>query len=348
MTKHILIQSNGRSGSNILLDTMDLAASTHCRNEPSMYEGSPLQQKILGAPPDVIDETMSQYWDEAADWMSCRWGHRDRHHPYAQSKVYYRDPWWKLRLPQYLISKTRFRRAFSIVCPELKKEEFRLPSWLMRRDWQDSAVHVFKVGASLEAHLPWILKNRPAIRIINLVRHPLGFAQSLYRRLYEQGDKNDYHQKNLELLTSRLQFAQQHGVEFPAIDVESLDLFESVIWNWIVLNETAYQLYRSQPAVLTVAYERLLAEPVVQMKEVFDHCGIPWDEKIEPAIEKTYEKSAHLAQSFREYWSEEQQQMVERLLEQTAIGSLWKNQLWQQLTNLSSQQKASEVSYSPY
>ena len=92
MTKHILIQSNGRSGSNILLDTMDLAASTHCRNEPDQLPGGALAR--LGDYRFFVDDpaALAGVWDGAILDGAFRIGPRD--HPVRNPKDWlYRGTW---------------------------------------------------------------------------------------------------------------------------------------------------------------------------------------------------------------------------------------------------------------
>ena len=251
-------------------------------------------------------------------------------------------------LPQFLLRKNRTRTALSILYPEFRQDEYRLPPWMLVPNWQTQAVHVFKVQQYLEQHLPWLLANRPQTKVIFLMRHPLGFAQSLYRRLYQHGNQRYYHQQNCRLLQARLQQSEQLGVHFPDVDLDGLSLLESVIWNWWVFHEMSYQLFSPHPAVLTVVYEQILANPTVQLKSVFEHCALPWDRRTEQAVQQTYSRSAHLAQSFRTYWSQQDQQTAYDILCNASVRSFWPDESWDQLCDLAADQQATQVAYSPY
>ncbi|MGF1491793.1 MAG: sulfotransferase [Microcoleaceae cyanobacterium] len=352
--QHILIYSLGRSGSNILLDSMDLDASTHCRNEPHAYRSSYLQSHILFGSNQLtsddssIEECMAQHWDNAVNWMSCRWGIRDRHHPEAPAKTYYRPQWWERGLPQFLIHKNKSRKLASILYPEFRREEYRLPAWILTPNWQENTTHVFKLARCLERQLNWILENRPQTKVVFLIRHPLGFAQSLYRRLYNHRDQGRHHRQNCQLLRSRLQYRMNLGLDVPEVDVDSIDLFESVLWNWFVFNQTSYELHTAYPNVQTVVYEQLLVDPVAQFKAVYAHCGLRWDSCVEQSIQQTYGHSAHLAQSFQNYWSAEYKQAAEQILARSSLRAFWTGKLWSTLDQLTTEQKATEVAYSPY
>lgn len=345
--KNIIIYSFGRSGSNILLDTLDLSPLTFCRNEPQSFANSPLCSKILNS--DLtVEDSMSQYWEEVVSWMGSHLSCKDRHHPYAPPKVYYKKYLWQLGIPQFLIHKNRTRRALSFIYPQFNQEEYQLPSWFFTPDGCKKTTYVFKTGSSLENHLNWIINHRPQTKIIILIRHPLGFAQSLYCRLYKGQDPNYFYEQNCQKILSRLQYGEENGVELPSIDINSLTLFESVIWNWLLFYETSYQLYSSHQSVLTITYEQLLANPLEQAKTIFNHCSLPWNSEIEEKVRKTYQQSAHLAQSYKNYWQQESQKLTDKILSYSSVRNFWDDQLWADLDKLAADQEANQVAYTPY
>lgn len=348
MAQQIIIHSLGRSGSNILLDCFDLSPATHCRNEPHVYPLSPVRQRILGVSFDNMDECMSQYWDEAVQWMSSRWGSRDRHHPMALPKAYYRRPLWSLGVPQALIRKKQLRKLCSLIYSDFNNNEYKLPSWMLMPHWQESTVHVFKLLSVLERHLFWISEHRPGIKIIHLVRHPLGFAQSMYRRVYEAGDKQYFHRQNLMGLEKKLRYAKEAGLNFPLTEIKTLDFFETVIWNWLIFNETIYQRYRGKHQLMTIVYEQLISDPELTLRKVFDHCQLSWSKDIENAIKKTFSRSSQLALSFRAYWPAEVQKSADDILSGSSIMSLWSKLLWDRLDHLTDMQGNDPVTYRPY
>lgn len=297
---------------------------------------------------------MPRHWDEFVRWVSSHSSSKDRHHPQAPPKSYYHPLWQKLKLPRIVLAKGKVRKALSVISPELKeKGEYTLPAWLMQPNWPENAIHIFKVGESLELHLPWILENRPGTTSIFLARHPLGFLQSLYKRLYKQKAVPPvYHQKNCERLLLRIGQAQRLGVALPtelsAADVSSLSPFEVLLWSWFAFHEIGYHLYSEQSDVLTVIYEEMLAEPIPQLKKIYAHCNLPWDGHVERAVSDTFSSSACLAKSFLKYWSEDEQQTANDILRHSSMREAWTDALWQTLDELAIAQEGTAVSYQPY
>lgn len=347
MASVVLIHSTGRSGSNILLDSLDLSPHTHSRNEPD-YDSSPLARNFTLRPFREANRNLDHHWDDAVRWMSNRWATKDRHHPRGASKAFYRPLWASLGLPKFLIEKNRTRRAIGLLYPPFRQEEFTLPGWILTPGWLERTTQVFKVNRATEYQVPWILENRPGIKHLFLVRHPLGFAQSIFRRFYTPENEQHYHRLNLETIRTGLDFAETLGLELPDVDVDSLDMFESTIWHWYVFNEITYQVCQNHPSVLTIVFEALLADPATHIQAAYEHCDLDWTPEIEAAVRETYKSSAHLALSFRESLDEEQQRLTEAMLSQSQIQSLWPDNLWEQLESMSHAQDASKPSYSPY
>jgi hypothetical protein len=347
MAPVVLIHSSGRSGSNILLDSLDLSPYTHCRNEPE-YDSSPLRTKITAYHFQEVDRRMAAHWDEVVRWMSCRWATKDRHHPQAAHKDFYRPLWARLGITKFLIEKNRTRRALSVLYPPFRGEEFTLPSGLLSPGWLEETTQVFKVNTSLERQIPWILKHRPEVKHLFLIRHPLGFAQSILRRLYTPGSEEMYHDRNRKSIRTGLEFARKLGFDLPDVDVDSLSLYESLIWHWLMFNEITYRACLNHPSVLTIVYEALLAEPDRYLKLAFDHCGLEWTPQIDQSIRDTYQSSAHLALSYRDAIDKSQQEITQQILNQAMIRDLWPDELWERLAELTERQEAEAPSYSPY
>lgn len=352
MSKQVIIYGNGRSGSNILLDCLDLDPMTHCRNEPHAYKLSPIQQ-IIKPEDENLDAYMSQYWDNIVDWMSSRWGPRDRNHPEAPAKVYYQELVQKLGIPKLLIKHNRARRFLSFIYPEFDTlEEYRFPSFLFVRGWEEITIQVFKIITYLEAnHLSWIWQNRPNVKTVHIVRYPLGFLQSLDQRLYKKKvDEQHFHVQNRLNLLNRLHNAAKVGLHFPLTDkeIESLSNLEVIIWNWLIFNESLYKLGEDKKQNLVVTYEQLLTNGKEVVKQVFEHCNLQWTEAQEKSVQKTFVTSAFKALSFQSYWSEEDKKLAESILSHSSIKHLWDDALWERLNLLAENQSKKEVSYSPY
>ena len=359
MTKTCIIYGFGRSGSNILLDTFGLSSVTHCRNiSNTQYDpSSPLKQLII----DNLDQNnlessynyAFQYWDQVVEHMASHWGNGDRIHPKAEQKIYFQNLAWLLRLPHSFINKAKLRNLSSFVFPELKNKEFQLPSWMLNHVWKNDKTNVLNVlnmHSIISVIIPWLLENKNDIQVVFLLRHPLGYAQSLYRRLYNYSSPDQlifYQQKNILNIKNQLDYANLKNINVSVPeDIESLDLFESVIWNWILFHEVNYKLLSCQESFLTITYEDILANPITEIKSVFEHCSLPWNDYIETQVNYTFSQSAHLARSFETYWPEKTKKIVSELLSDSCLRELWNDDLWERLDTLVTTQKG-EITYTP-
>jgi Sulfotransferase domain len=350
MKKTILICGLGRSGTNILLDSLGLSGLTHCRNEPQAYPESPYKKLIVDNPEISSGEQIANNWHEALEWMESHWGDRDRIHPNAEPKVYFQNWAWKLGIVQFILKKQKIRKGLSILFPSLSGLEFQLPSWLLTKLWQTQTVNVLKTMDSTDKIMPWLLKNNPDTRVVLIIRHPLGFAQSLYKRFYtkkSEAELNSSREKNIQLLKKRFESAKANGFQLPSLDFDSLDLFESVVWGWLFFNEISYQLYKSEPSVKIVCYEEILANPVKNLQSVFNHVELPWNDQIQAVISEIYSQSAKLGTSFRSFWDPAQCERVEQILQSTQVKELWTADLWQNLEQMSESQSG-QLTYDPF
>ena len=75
---YILIVGQARSGTNWLLDLLDLSPYTHCRNEADKLENSPFAQLPSPVVRQPLDENFGQQWDQAIAITASRLGERSR------------------------------------------------------------------------------------------------------------------------------------------------------------------------------------------------------------------------------------------------------------------------------
>ena len=73
----VLIVGHGRSGTNWLLEMLDLSSRTHCRNEPNVIRDSPLTAIHAELIDPSNDAELDEHWDSAVAWAAERQGERD-------------------------------------------------------------------------------------------------------------------------------------------------------------------------------------------------------------------------------------------------------------------------------
>jgi hypothetical protein len=347
MPKQTIIQALPRSGSTILLDCFNLSPYTHCRNEPHTFDNSLLNRKILCQDDQNLSAT-AQNWDEVSKDLRSKWGSGDLFNPKVSHKLYFKQSLWSLNIPQVVQNKASARSLLSILYPELRKQEYELPKWFYDSSvWQNKTNHIYKVGFSLQKCLGHILSSDPDARVIFLVRHPLGYAQSLYNRMFKQ-DMVYFTDKYLRTLKQRIAMLRDTGAHIPDLNLDSLEPFDIILLNWFVSNEFIYSMYGDRDQVMTVIYEELLANPEETVEEIFNHSDIPWNSDIKESVSYIFSGSAKLAQSFRKKCSSDQINSADNVLNYSSLSHYWDNSLWNRLAILEEAQSQKPVTYSPY
>ena len=76
---YALVSGHGRSGTNWLLELLDLSPQTFCRNEPSGILNSPLKQFDYDRFVKRANQcALAESWDDAVRWTASHVGERDR------------------------------------------------------------------------------------------------------------------------------------------------------------------------------------------------------------------------------------------------------------------------------
>ncbi len=86
--KYILIVGQGRSGTNWLLDLLDLSVMTHCRNEPNKLETSLFSQLPSPLVRQSVDDVFGQKWNQAIASAALKMSGRDRIGNTGKSHLY--------------------------------------------------------------------------------------------------------------------------------------------------------------------------------------------------------------------------------------------------------------------
>ncbi len=370
MHRNIFISGNGRSGSNILLDCLDLSQYTHCRNEPHSFNTSPFYQKILqhlyfdptkfnvdDIESNILDpnfdlsDSLNQHWDSILEHMQYHWSDRDRIIPNGEKKNYINGLFWDTGLFQFLNKKNQLRKKLSVVIPSFKGSEFQFPSWFFNDSWGKDTVHVFKVLKTIEFCYSWLSENYPQTPIIHLIRYPGGFYKSLTSRFfskYDEQGKKVFETINKIMLSKRLNLAKEKNITFPEVDIDSMNLLECTFWNWLVMNELIYSHYAKKSLIKLVVFENLICDPINEFKSIYDYCGLPWSPIIEEQIGYVFSQSAKTALSFRQALSTSDQDFIHKTLQYSSLPELWSEQLWQNIESLADKQKSASITYDPF
>lgn len=310
----VMIVGAGRSGTNWLLDLLDLSPQTFCRNEPNEIAGG-----ALASLPDPVlcpCDIDPQAWDRAIEAARLSMGYRD--HRVIPPKRFTRP----LTSPLGpLLKRRRVRAVLSSVYPSLRAGEWPAPAWLLRRDRLRDATLVMKL-AQAPGWARWVLANRPDTLIVHIVRHPAGFLDSWRRRYLKRHDPERVRLANADRLHSLVSRDPAWAHRLRDIDAMSVD--ESELWYWLYAGEHIDAAGLDAPSRYhRVIYEDLCANPLAQTRALYHAARLPWGRALDARVAAISESSESIASAWRERLDEDAQRLVERILSTSPLRRFW-------------------------
>ena len=330
---NIFIVGNGRSGTNWLVDIFDSSPLTHCRVSPGFTPNSPYHN--LPTPQDHINDMplMAKRWDEFIQWTNARIGERD-HQIETPKRFVYNFSWVTGLATHY--SRPKVRKALQIFHPDLGKNEWKLPWWVGNQRKLEETCTVVKLDSpTVSWIMRWVLENDQDSPIIHLVRHPGGFLNSGISRFFskiseaELASEYSIYKNFLETVKSlNSQWSEMLG------NVDGKDLLEIVLWYWRYTNETLYLAGKSRSNYLQVIYEDLARDPLSKSKEIYEFCGVSWDQSVENFVlqgtgQSRWGPIAGTSKTVSDAWkkklSDEHRYLVEKVFDGSFMQSWWKD-----------------------
>jgi hypothetical protein len=314
---YILIVGQGRSGTNWLLDLLDLSPYTHCRNEADKLKNSPFVQLPSPVVQQPFDENFGQQWDQAIAITASRLGERDRigTHP----KLYIYEPVRRLG-GAAILDKPKLRQVLSGVIPSLGQAEWQVPWWFANPTALQKAALVLKLNR-VPGWAEWVLRNRSKALVLHIVRHPGGFLNSAVKRYISYQDqvvvKRDNDERLRQIIKSDPQWAERFG------DIEAMSIDELELWYWCYANEVIYLAGHERPNYVHLIYEDLVASPMQFMKTIYEKCNLPWTTEIEKEISKSASRSQSIATAWHKKLQPEQVELVRRVLNGSFMAQWW-------------------------
>lgn len=315
----VLIVGQGRSGTNWLLELLDLSPRTHCRNEPNEIEGAKLSQLASPHIDQPMPETFGAAWDAAVAAASRSVGERDRHA--VSPKGYTWEPVRRLGGRQ-LMMKERSRRVLSAVMPALRQREWPLPWWLGRHEALERALPVLKFTQT-PGWACWVLRHRPQVPVIHIVRHPAGFLNSWTKRYLPEMDRGVVRAENERRL--RQIVAADASWEARFGDIGAMSVEQSELWYWVYANEVIFTAGRRTSSYMPVIYERVVADPMGIAREMYRRCGLEMDDRIERGVRASAVESQSIGKRWREQLPAEHVALAGNILQQSFMRDWWNN-----------------------
>jgi hypothetical protein len=323
---YAVIAGHGRTGTNWLLDIFDASSHTFCRNEPDMIQGSPCEQL---APLWRIDSEMpdmEKHWDAIAAWMGSRMGERDHH--LVNPKEYVHSFAQMTGVAAFPV-RPKIRATLQTIYPPLRAGEWKMPWWVGDPSRLQQSYAILKINQSARI-AAWLLKHRPQVPVIHIVRHPGGRLNSWIKRFLSRQDEAQIDDRNKVRLRQVVAAAPEWGNRFG--DIEAMSVAESETWFWRYVTESIHQLGQGRNQYKLVIYEDLAADPLGVAREIYEFCGLPFTPEVEAIIRRGLGNSVWgkiqgtpttIAQAWRTKLDAREMDMVYRILDGSLMETWW-------------------------
>jgi hypothetical protein len=123
------------------------------------------------------------------------------------------------------------------------------------------------------------LAERFDMRVVVMIRHPLGFASSL-KRLNWRFDFTNWLNQDL-LMQKYLSPFREQIVDYSR---NKKDIIEQAILMWNVMYSVVHQYQQNHPDWLFVKHEELAVDPIEGFKELYRYCELCWNSNVESVV----------------------------------------------------------------
>ena len=327
--RYALISGNGRSGTTWLLTMLDTSPETFCRNEPNTNRDSPFYELPQALTLQKRPELMEKRWDLFVDWTATHLSEWDlkvtapKYHLHTLPHLFGVSNW---------PFRPKMRKLLRIVFPDLWKQEWPLPWWMVNKTALNQSCAVFKFN--IEAwYACWLLEYRPEVPVLHMVRHPGGYLHSAITRFFSKLSPEKA-AKEYQLYTGILRTAIALDRDWSRVfgDIDVMDLVEAVAWEWRYHNEVIYQAGHGKPNYRRIIYEDLSCEPLAIARQVYEHCNLEWSSAIEGRINAGLDKSvwgklskspAEVAEAWKSELSPEHLRLAHKVMEKSIMSDWW-------------------------
>ena len=320
---YALLVGQGRSGTNFLLGLLDASASTHCRNEPDQLHHSAMGR--LRPYRFFADDgpELGPLWDYAVRGAALTTGPRD--HLCEQRKEWIHRGAQRLGF-QWLRNRYRLVHRLRPSGRKMDARECAYPRWMVAPEKLERAYHVFKLNAACGL-TSWMLDQRPQARAIQIVRHPGGFVRSWLRRWVQGSDARDRRgcAPGEPRDADRLREAARREHRWAKLfgDIDRLSRVEAELWWWRYCTETVMEAGAGHPHYKLVVYEELAERPLEVARDVYDFCGLAWDETVAGRVSALTRDSARIAHAWKRDLSADAVGAIERVLDRSPLSAVW-------------------------
>jgi hypothetical protein len=316
-SRYVMINGQGRSGTNWLHEILDYSPWTHCRNELNTTPGTAFATLPSGWLPNV-DLNQDGAWDNALREAQHSFSFKD---PLLHVRKQHLHGWsQRLKLVRIMQGR-RCRRVLGYVIPALHRPQWPVPWWVSSAENMERALLVVKINQG-PGWADWVLKNDPRGRVLHIVRHPGGFLNSYMTRWLQHAEDREAvlatNRRRLETVAAGMpRWADRFG------DISAMSLLETELWFWCYCAETFYEIGHQSPAYRRIIYENLVRDTVAIARSIYEWCDLPWEPSIERAIGSSSEKSGSIAAAWRDKLQSDQVELIDKILDTSFLRDWW-------------------------
>ena len=260
--KHVVVTGSGRSGTNRLLDILDMHGLTLCRSEVHALDGD-FGKLSVAASQDALPADFSDQWSAAVASSIGKMSRRDRMKVDGKS---YLNLAARVVVP--VLRKTRLRKVVLAGDPD----EWPIPRICMRPNV--TIVPVLKI----QSRQCWLLRSHPVLSsqiVIHTLRNPADYLNSWWKRWVSKiGPEEAY--RRVCALTAPI-YEENDRPALPAeYSIENLVRGQLSIWRRS--NGLISQLSGS-PRYGLFRYEDVSSDPTGEAARLYDLAGLEFDDE---------------------------------------------------------------------
>jgi hypothetical protein len=314
---YVLIAGQGRSGTNWILDILDLCENTWCRNEPNELINSAMASLADGT---LID---SEFFPDTDDWTEVirktgeAFGDRDR--VGKESKDYYRASICR-HLVQFIYDKPRVRKPLKSIFSHFELDEWVIPRFFLDDKQRSNRLTIVKVN-QMPAWSHFILDKDGNGKVIHIVRHPGGFLNSWKNRYLR------HMCSAVVLLENRTRLERLAGLSETwrkrMGNIIQMSLPETELWYWLYANEETYRIGLKNNRYKLVVFEKLAGDYKNEVKDILEFSTLNISKEQEKEMFKLGDNSISISDGWKQSLNTEEKSLVERILDNSELSSLW-------------------------
>ena len=320
---HALLIGQGRSGTNYLLSLLDQSPATHCRNEPDQLDRSSFAS-LADFRYFVADEAaLAARYDDVVQQAARCIGPRD--HMADLDKEWMQNA---RRRAGYFLLRQRYRVVERLIRRRAPMDggELVFPRWMVDHAALARTFHVFKLNAAVGLGA-FALHARPEARVLQIVRHPGGFAKSWLKRWVRGEGGMGRGQGTAQKLVDedRLRAVAQRDARWAQLfgDIERMSRPEGELWWWRYVNEALHEAGRGRTGYTLVLYEELAQAPERVAHFVYERCGLEWSPEIAARVRAISGEAEKIARAWKDELEPELVALVERVLDGSSMAGWW-------------------------